>query len=59
MVYLLVSVVSAMAISISVYAETSSFLLAFVAYTVTGTLVLGTVLLSAFFDQRAETESDA
>ena len=56
MVYLLVSVVSAMAIAISVYAQTSSFLLAFAAYSLTGTLVLSTVLLSAFLDHRAETK---
>lgn len=58
MVYLLVSVVSAMAIAITVYAETSSFLLAFVAYSITGTLVLSSVLLSAFCDLRAETKAE-
>ena len=58
MVYLLVSVVSAMAIAITVYAQTSSILLAFAAYSLTGTLVLSTVLLSAFFDQRAETKAE-
>jgi hypothetical protein len=54
MVYLLVSIFSAFAIGISVYAETSSFLLAFAAYSLTGTLVLSSVLVSAFFDIRAE-----
>lgn len=54
MVYLLVSIISAMAIALSVYAETGSFLLAFAAYSLTGTLVLTSVLVSAFFDMRAE-----
>lgn len=59
MVYLLVSIISAMAIAISVYAETSSLLLAFVAYSLTGTLVLSSVLVSAFFEMRAEDKEEA
>lgn len=58
MVYLVVSIVSAMAIAVSVYVETSSFLLAFAAYSLTGTLVLSSVLLSAFFEVRADDGKD-
>ncbi|NNE89504.1 MAG: hypothetical protein HKN27_15655 [Silicimonas sp.] len=59
MVYLVVSIISAMAIALSVYVETSSFWLAFAAYSLTGTLVLSSVLVSAFFAIRAEDEDAA
>ena len=55
----MVSIVSAMTIAITVYGETSSFLLAFVAYSITGTLVLTSVLVSAFFELRAEDQSES
>ncbi len=54
MVYLVVSIVSAFTIALSVYAETSSLLLSFTAYSVTGTLVLSTILFSGYLDIRAE-----
>lgn len=58
MVYLVVSIVSAFAIALSVYAETSSFLLSFAAYSLTGTIVLTTILISGFLDIRSEDMDD-
>ena len=54
MVYLVVSIMSAFAIALSVYADTSSFWLAFAAYSLTGTLVLSSVLLAAFVNMLGE-----
>lgn len=39
-------IVASLAMAISVYNETASILLAFLTYSLTGTLVLGTVLLT-------------
>lgn len=58
MVYLLVSIISALAMAVSVYADTMSFYLAFAAYSLTGTLVLTSVLVSAALNMRDETHSD-
>lgn len=57
--YLLVSIISAFAIAISVYAETSSILLSLIAYSLTGTVVLSTVLVSGYFDMRADDSDEA
>lgn len=59
MVYLGVSIVSAFAFAISVYAETSSLLLSFAAYSLAGMLVLASVLLSGYLDIRAEDQFEA
>lgn len=56
MVYLVVSIVSAFAIALTVYSETLSFLMAFAAYSLTGTLVLSSVLLSAFMSRDVEND---
>jgi hypothetical protein len=58
MVYLLVSIVSALAIALNVYVETTSFWAAFAAYSLTGTLVLSSVLVAAFINMRADFTQD-
>ncbi|MEO9826463.1 MAG: hypothetical protein ABJF50_18835 [Paracoccaceae bacterium] len=55
--YLAVSIMSAFAIAFSVYVETSSFWIAFAAYSLTGTLVLSTVLFAAFVNMRSEDDA--
>lgn len=52
--YLVVSIMSAFAIALSVYVETSSFWISFAAYSLTGTLVLSSVLFAAFLNVRNE-----
>ena len=54
MVYLLVSIMSALAIALNVYVDTASFWVAFAAYALTGTLVLSSVLFAAFINMRGD-----
>lgn len=49
MIYLIVSFFAALAVAISVYIETASFGFAFLAYSLTGTLVMITALLAPTF----------
>ena len=49
MIYLIVSFFAALAVAIMVYAETASFGFAFLAYSLTGTLVMITALLAPAF----------
>lgn len=50
--YLVVSVVAALAMSISIYDVSGSFLLAFLGYSLTGTIVLLTVLFAECLGER-------
>lgn len=52
MTYLGVSFIAALAASLTMFAETGSFLLAFVAYACTGSIVLLTVLAATAFNMR-------
>lgn len=54
--YLAVSIIAAMAMSVSVYNETSSMLLTFLAYSLTGTMVLVSVILSDILNNRGENQ---
>lgn len=56
MFHLVISIMSALTVALFAYAETSSLLLAFAAYSLTGTISLSTALLSGFLDMRAETD---
>ena len=50
--YLLICILSAAAMSYSVFLETASLSLAFAAYSVTGTLVLFSILATELFADR-------
>ena len=54
--YLPATIVAALAMSISVYDVSGSILLAFLSYSLTGTLVLLSVLLSDALAHRGETQ---
>ena len=58
LIYLAVSCIAAMAVSLSVYGDTGSLLLSFIAYSATGTLVLIGVLFAAALRERAEQIED-
>jgi uncharacterized membrane protein len=54
LIYLAVSCIAALAVSMSVYGDTGSLLLSVIAYSATGTLVLLGVLLTAALRERAD-----
>lgn len=58
LIYLAVSCIAAMAVSMTVYGDTGSLLLSVIAYSATGTLVLIGVLLAAVLRERAEQIED-
>lgn len=58
LIYLAVSCIAAMAVSMTVYGDTGSLLLSVIAYSATGTLVLIGVLLAAALRERAEQIED-
>ena len=57
--YLGFSMIAAFATALTMYAETGSFLYAFLAYSVTGTVVLLAALASAAHEMRAEDNENA
>lgn len=52
--YVIVSIVAALAMSVSVYNETVSILLSFLAYSITGNLVMASAMLSDVLAHRRD-----